>query len=518
MLKPRYGLLILAALGLFLRFHGLKDQGIFFYDEAYYLLQAKTNLLVGSWVLQKNDPKQQTPALKNYLSEQGGIWPDTTAKPLHIALVSLAYLLVRSDFSGLGLSALAGVLTIGVVWLIGKRLDGPLAGLWAAGFLSVSWIHLWYSRLALSTTECALFLSLAWWAYLKLSERPGWRWASLVGFLLGASFGCHYYVLPVMVFFPALEICRGLTSREGRPWFRNTTGMVLGFGATLLVWEILFRARNAMSPVPLLSYFQELHRQIFEYATTLGAQSTNSTDFLFYLWIFARNDPWWFALASLGAGAGLIAWFKTRSWETATAFLLGPGLLVFWSFAILKAAPVARSSVTVLPGLVVAAGLGFSRLTSSWRIGSSGLLAALVFCLLGIGQSVSRYPVVSGYRQTSAFLESRPAISRITTTAEMIFRFYWGGKKTVDGKVCDQDLASLPKPWFVVLDKQYFDEAASCPKKTIQKLYETRTPDRIFAHVLPSPLLYYNETSRGSGARSPRHPLDLELRVYEVPS
>src|SRR5207247_6737654 len=52
----------------------------------------------------------------------------------------------------------AGAATLGLVYLLGKRLASPQAGLWAAAFLAVSPMHIYYS--AIAKPDAAMVLAM----------------------------------------------------------------------------------------------------------------------------------------------------------------------------------------------------------------------------------------------------------------------------------------------------------------------------------------------------------------------
>jgi len=148
--------------------------------------------------------------------------------------------------------ALAGILTVLLLYLVGKHLFGVAAGLVAAAMLAVNPWHIQLSRLAFGAGLCPLIvtgaLAAMLWARLPLTDnhsRPRPLLAGLAGLAAGA--GCYGYqavrlFLPAFVFAVALITCRRwlalLKSRRGAA---AVAAFFIGFTATFgpLAWKHL---------------------------------------------------------------------------------------------------------------------------------------------------------------------------------------------------------------------------------------------------------------------------------------
>jgi len=69
-------------------------------------------------------------------------------------------------------SVIAGTLTLGLVFLLGRRLFSPEVGLLAAGLMSVSWTHLFVSVKFKPDVLAVLLTTVAFWWILDAMERP----------------------------------------------------------------------------------------------------------------------------------------------------------------------------------------------------------------------------------------------------------------------------------------------------------------------------------------------------------
>lgn len=86
-------------------------------------------------------------------------WLDHPALFHYLQAVPLA-MIGRNGFGLRLLSVMAGVLCVPLVYVLGRRWWGPIAGLAAACFLAVAHLHVHFSRLGLNNIESTLFLLL----------------------------------------------------------------------------------------------------------------------------------------------------------------------------------------------------------------------------------------------------------------------------------------------------------------------------------------------------------------------
>jgi 4-amino-4-deoxy-L-arabinose transferase-like glycosyltransferase len=106
--------------------------------------------------------------------------------------------------------ALLGALTIVLVYLIGRRLGGPLAGLIGAGLLAVYPTTIYYTGKLLSEPLATLTLAGTVLSFLWAADRkrPWWIWG-LPGVLLGLTAFARPEYLAFVVVFALLALWRG---------------------------------------------------------------------------------------------------------------------------------------------------------------------------------------------------------------------------------------------------------------------------------------------------------------------
>jgi mannosyltransferase len=130
-------------------------------------------------------------------------------------------------------SALAGTLTLPVIYVLGKQFGGRRVGLSAAALLALNPFHVWFSREARTYALTMLFTLLTLHFFLQaVRGRRSWTWFTLFS---GLGFITHYFclLLPLVQFVYLL-----LNFRQKYPIFRRwVLSMALAF-LPMLAWAI----------------------------------------------------------------------------------------------------------------------------------------------------------------------------------------------------------------------------------------------------------------------------------------
>ena len=168
-----------------------------------------------------------------------------SAPPLYYALAWLWTQLTGTGEYGLrSLSALAGVATVPVAYLLGAELRDRRAGIAAAALVAVNPMSLWYSQEARGYALLVLLTSLSLLYFLRVldrsrgdvprlrgpygySSRGTSRNLTLWGVFSGLAMATHYFAL-----FPVLAEAVWLLWRRGRDSLRGVW-IVVGFGLLL---------------------------------------------------------------------------------------------------------------------------------------------------------------------------------------------------------------------------------------------------------------------------------------------
>lgn len=425
-------LLLIIFLALFLRFYGITERGIFAYDEGYYHELVKTWNAVFKYSFLKIFNNYNLPFKEYILTEGGQI--RTAAKPGY-ALLGLFFSLAFGlyDYTLPALSALCGVFTVFLVYLIGKKLFDLRIGLIAALVLAVSWLHIEYSRSAYPHVASTSFLYLAIFGYFSSREKKGNFLFCLSGLLLGIAFTIHYNL-----FWAAGLLSLLVLFKEGRKRFILFTLMAI---SPLLFWEILTRIVKLI----IFSYpqWQDIgftYKSYFE--ELLGQVKGGSVP------LFDRYDPLFFVklllnkeglIGSFFLLVSLFGFFLFRKKSVPgviipVLFFLTPFIL--WSLCPHGAGT--KSFVAAMPAfsLLVAIGLViFSQWLSNLIPKFSSKLAVTVLSLLLIISGIvhAREPLNyrSGFKEAIEFMRLNGSVKHLSSNP-LVSRVYVGRKNAID--------------------------------------------------------------------------------------
>ena len=186
-----------------------------------------------------------------------GIWESTAGgefnPPLFYWLEHGMLLFGDSEFVLRLLPALLGVLTIPVVYLIGKEFRDRNVGLIAAALLTFSPFHIFYSQEARAYAPMLFFFSLALLFYLRASRSNEVRSWVLFGVFSAVAFWMHFYaVVPVAVLILHALLTRAGEFRHDIRSAKNLTLSVIAFVVAslplLIVTVNLFLVRTSSAP------------------------------------------------------------------------------------------------------------------------------------------------------------------------------------------------------------------------------------------------------------------------------
>jgi hypothetical protein len=161
---------------------------------------------------------------------------------LYLLVIGLSMKLLGAGPAGLRItSALAGSLTVPVLYLLARHMFGVRVGLIAAALLAMSHAHLHFSRIIVAgSIQDALFATVTFYLFLTGLERR----STIRVVLSGLTAGVHIYVYMgsrlVLLFLPVYVLALLITNprlvRDNLANLAAFAGMVIVVGAPMAVW------------------------------------------------------------------------------------------------------------------------------------------------------------------------------------------------------------------------------------------------------------------------------------------
>lgn len=249
-LADRFILILIAItlLGAYLRIHNLGTQSIWLDEGASYRYIQDT--LVGTYRTAVN----------------------ANEAPITFVLLHLMSYFGTSEFMLRFPSAISGILTIPVIYLMGSRLFGKEEGVISAFLLSTSMMHLWYSQEARMYAHMTLFSLLSLYFFYRANkENTKKLWAYFV-IATSLAFYSHYYtvfvIIPEVFYYLLSQVV--IPSVNKRKLFLNDSQNVRSFSISMVALFVCI--------LPFLTIFVKQALSRVSSAPTWGMQQ--SLDFI----------------------------------------------------------------------------------------------------------------------------------------------------------------------------------------------------------------------------------------------
>ncbi|WP_017315528.1 ArnT family glycosyltransferase [Mastigocladopsis repens] len=237
------------------------------HDEGLYAWRARFMIDSSDWVHPWSTPHHKTP---------GAYW-----------LVASFYTLFGiSEASGRLPSMITGILSVLLVYEIGKIILGKKVAWLAAAILSVEFLWLQYCRLGTPDVPMIFLVLLAIWSLLKAELQPKYRFAWC--FLVGFSFGLGFLVRSFVIFLPMIALLPYLIGEHRR--HRHLTNPMLYFGFVVgLIPTFIWLWLN------WLRYGDASLVKLINFVINLGSGERHHNGLEFYFWnLPLKAFPWVF--------------------------------------------------------------------------------------------------------------------------------------------------------------------------------------------------------------------------------
>lgn len=210
-------LLTIVLLAGFLRFYRLGDYMTFLGDEG------RDALIIKKFLVEGDLPFIGPP------TSVGNIY----LGPMYYYMMSIPMVIFwLNPVSAAGMNAVIGVLTVVLIYYVGKKWFGEMAGLAGALLYSVSPITTYYSRSSWNPNPTPFFTLLAFFAMYEAHKSKNLNWLILTGIFTGLAMQMHYLAIILIPIFLILVLVERY--RQVKNFFSGIAGGILGFILTLV--------------------------------------------------------------------------------------------------------------------------------------------------------------------------------------------------------------------------------------------------------------------------------------------
>ena len=237
------------------------------HDETLYALRARQIFETGDWVSPWGNPHHKTP---------GFYW-----------LIAIFYQLFGvSDTTARIPTMIAGILSIFVIYQVGKILLSRELAFLGMMILSVEFLWVQYSRISTPDLPTILLVFIGILSLLKSDIDIQNR--HFYGFITGLSFGLGFLMRSLMILLPMLALLPYLIIDHRRHRHLTNPMLYLGFLVGLiptLIWLYF----------SWLRYGSDSIRALLGFVIELGSHEQHNNGILFYVWNLAlKSFPWLF--------------------------------------------------------------------------------------------------------------------------------------------------------------------------------------------------------------------------------
>jgi hypothetical protein len=212
------------------------------------LFSLAVNLAFNTWGLPKLWHPDEVVRRVLHMRGMGSLHPHFFAYPsLHLYTVNFLVIEPCEALRGAGtpeylaqvyrlarcLGAVMGALTVLMVYLLGRDLGGPRAGLWSAFCLAASAGFVGFAHFATVDIPLCFWMTAALYACLRALRGPGWGRFAAAGLLVGLAASTKY--MGVLLMAPLLAGAVWASWRDGRSWNARYPAALLGAAAGFLL-------------------------------------------------------------------------------------------------------------------------------------------------------------------------------------------------------------------------------------------------------------------------------------------
>jgi hypothetical protein len=477
-----------------LRFYKIREKGVCDTDPAIYVQEASWFFTGANAVIYALKEKRPLGEMISKLREETKGIPLRHPKPLHSILIALFGLFTGGvkDWTGNLCSAFFGLLCIIASFLLIKKFYSMKVALFSSFILSVSPLHLLYSREAFAELDTLFFLIVALYLYLVSKDKESLTFLSLCGFFLGLSFLCNYRAFVHILLFFIYEVFSQLFTKKIS--FKRIFGMVIPILFLICCIELPYHIaflffKRAEQILPFSTYWEILSRELLSHAELASGFNSYKEIFIYPLYLLVLEGIFF-----IFAIAGALSLLKKERLSSTRSFL-SFWFLAFIFFLILKKIPETTIRACSALSFPVAVNAAYFLSTISGK--RKQFLFFLFPLLLNIYHSFHILQIKSGIRGATAYILETGRTKKHLTTTGWLSNLYMGYKnvevlhykykisdlKTFYKKGYNYLLVDVHKYFMVpkILKKGVFDpmlreKRPSLPNEVLQQIEKKSSP------------------------------------------
>lgn len=371
----RWGLVAVLVAGAMLRFTAL-DYGLPRTDLGTDEQITRLRVLYGTDTERLSTPKYNWPQLNVYAS-RAAVWLARRVEgvaghePREALWIGRAY------------TAVLGVLTLWLVYGVGRRLFGPAVGVMSAGFLAFMPLHANRSRLWVPDVPMTAAYTLTLLAAVWALQRPSWRRFALGGVAVGLATAFKYNGAGACLALVVAATIVALRTGGGRAWMVAAGRLAVAGGVSLATFVAC--DPPVVRQLDHLVYGVTWIGEIYTSEPSTGPFGWHTISYIlrsFFAGGYEGVGAWTCLVAILG-----LALLVSRRRDAAAVIAVLPGVLYLLGYSLVLRNPFERMFLPLLPHLALAAGYGavvamrflVSRIERRrWRVAVAAALAAAI--------------------------------------------------------------------------------------------------------------------------------------------
>jgi 4-amino-4-deoxy-L-arabinose transferase-like glycosyltransferase len=347
--KKHFLIILVIFVAVFVRFYGLQDRGIELWDGCLYANIAKTPIYAIKYIIEKKWPHDVEDFIA-WLDDNGCKF--SAVRLGHTFLIFLSLLLFGvNECAVLIPSALCGVVSVFMVYLIGMSFFSKEAGLIAAFVMALSGFQIAFSRTSYPQTESILLFTLFSYFYFKYKCTEEKRYLYIAGMMFGLSpfFHPSFYIvaLPIVIDF----IFNYLRSWKCKK--KETLVLVLIVALPLAAEEMFFGILNHLFPgrgaISVIFFFGFQTMAVAD-----GGNDIRQGFKFFYDMIVQTDGIVWVLIYIFSLSMATI--HLLRKWDWALALLIIQLVITItfwaWQYPTVKAINVSYPAMSLIVGYV----------------------------------------------------------------------------------------------------------------------------------------------------------------------